>query len=249
VLRCRDPEAAARFYVDLLGARMVADAAPWGATCAVAFDEQVIALRAAGRSERSVLGGIYDAVGLRVVALLVDDIDALCARLEEAGRRVAEGVALPGQGAIRFAKDVDGCMLELIALTAKPPPRARMQVGLTVAAASASRRFYGETLGLAEQPPVPISRGITRHGFDVGGSTLTLWQPTRQPAPRPPETEPGLEAVAFRVASLGDTLDTLNARGAAPIPDPSSARPMCLLRDPDGNAIELIESSTARPAD
>lgn len=243
VLRCRDPEAAARFYVELLGARVVPDATPWRARCAVAFGEQVIAMRVAERPERSSPGGIYDAIGLRVVGLLVDDIDVLCAGLAGAGRRVAEGVALPGQRPIRFAKDPDGCMLELIACDAASPPRARLQAGLTAASAAASRRFYGETLCFVEQPPVAISRGITRHGFDVGPSTLKLWQPTRPPAARPPETEPGFEAIALRISSLGETLEALHTRGAVPMPlsEAASTRATHVVRDPDGNPIELID--------
>jgi catechol 2,3-dioxygenase-like lactoylglutathione lyase family enzyme len=230
------PEAAARFYTELLGADPVADPAPWRAAAAVRFGGQVIAFREAATHSRSQPGGIYDAVGLRVIGLRVADLDSICAGLMEAGHRVADAGALPGQRPIRFAKDVDGCMLELIGAGSDVSARPRLQVGLTVADADASRSFYRDELGFPEQPPAPISKKITRFGFDVGGSTLKLWQPTRPAAPRPPETEPGLQAILLR-------LQLPEATGKREVsPQPRT------LQDPDANPIELIPPDPTQPS-
>jgi len=220
VLATADPATAAAFYADVLGASPGPDASPWRADCAVAFGDQVIAFRRAGERQRSSPKGIYDAIGLRVVALFVADLDAVCERLEARGRRVAPGVDLPGKLSIRFARDSDGNTLELIGLVEAAPPPHPLQVGLTVRNADASRAFYSDELGLRPQPPAPISAGVTRYGFDVGPATLKLWQPVGDTAALPLHApgQIGIEAVVLR--------------GVAPAP----AR-----TDPDGNRIEWME--------
>ncbi len=221
VLATADPAGLAAFYQENFGAGRVADATPWRAEAAVSLGAQRLAFRRASEAERSSPKGIYDAIGLRVVALLVEDLDAVCARLEALGRRVAPGVDLPGRLAIRFARDPDGNTLELIGLGAPPPPRP-IQVGLTVRDAEASCAFYERELGLKAQPPAEISKGVTRHGFDAGGSTLKLWQPRGDTAAldAPREGQIGIDAVVLRVLRRGET-----------------AR---ILTDPDGNRIEVL---------
>ena len=85
--------------------------------------------------------GLYDGIGYRVLAFFVDDLDALIGRIEASGGRVAPGVDLPGKLRIRFAKDADGNMLELLGLD-EPGGYAlkdRVQVGMTVADVEALR--------------------------------------------------------------------------------------------------------------
>ena len=224
VLATADPAGLAAFYCDVLGGGARDDAALWRAEAAVAFGTQTIAMRSAEEPERSSPRGIYDAIGLRVVALMVENLDNVCARLEAAGRRVAPGVDLPGRGAIRFARDPDGNTLELIGPGSPPPPRP-LQVGLTVRDAAASCAFYEEELGLAAQPTAEISKGVTRHGFDVGGATLKLWQPVGDTAalPLPREGQIGIDSVVLRVLRREET-----------------AR---ILTDPDGNRVEVASAS------
>ena len=85
--------------------------------------------------------GLYDGIGYRVVAHFVDDLEALVARIEAAGGRVASGVDLPGKLRVCFAKDADGNMLELLGLEepAGVGLRERMQIGLTVSDVEKSR--------------------------------------------------------------------------------------------------------------
>ncbi len=221
VLAAAEPAAAAAFYRDVLGGRACADASPWRAEHAVAFGEQFVAFRQAEEPTRSSPKGIYEAIGLRVVALFVEDVDVVCGRLEATGRRAARGVDLPGKLAIRFARDPDGNTLELIGLGGTVPP-CPVQVGLTVRDAVASCAFYEREMGLRAQPKAEISKGVTRHGFDVGHATLKLWQPLGEvaalPAPRPGQI--GIDAVVIRALGRDET-----------------AR---VLSDPDGNRIELV---------
>lgn len=226
VLATADCEAAARFYREVLGGRVLEDPSVWRAGCAVGFGDQAIAFRPAAESRRSTARGLYDAIGLRVIALFVPDLDVLCDRLEAAGRRVATGVDLPGRLTVRFARDPDGNTLELIGLEGGACPTSPMQIGLTVRDAAASRAFYADTMGLPTQRPAPISKGVTRYGFDVGGATLKLWQPLGDTAalPRPAPGCIGIESVCMRV--VGD--DAMRAP----------------TFDPDGNLIEWLGGAT-----
>lgn len=223
-LASASPERLAGFYRDVLGAAAIGEAEPWGAVAAVGFGAQAVAIRAAIEPERSSPRGIYAGVGLRVLALFVADIDACCARLEQAGRRVAIGVDLPGKLAVRFARDPDGNTLELIGLQGGAVPPNPLQVGLTVRDEAASCAFYSAVPGLRAQPPAPISPGITRRGFDVGHATLKLWQPLGGTAELPASRAGaiGIDAVLLRLAGRADDV--------AP----------AALVDPDGNRLEWI---------
>lgn len=213
------PGALAEFYADVLGGAPCEDASPWSAERAVGFGRQVVAVRRAAESSRSSPKGIYDAIGLRVVALVVADVDAACERIEATGRRVAKGVDLPGHGPVRFARDPDGNTLELIGARGVVPTHP-LQVGLTVCDAAASCDFYERVLGLPAQPKAPISKGVTRHGFDVGSATLKLWQPLGDTGalPRAIRGAIGIDAVLLRGGDV--------------------ARAAHALEDPDGNRIE-----------
>jgi catechol 2,3-dioxygenase-like lactoylglutathione lyase family enzyme len=191
--------------------------------------------------------GLYDGIGYRVLAFFVDDLDALIVRIETNGGRVAPGVDLPGKLRIRFAKDADGNMLELLGLE-QPGGEAlqdRVQVGLTVADAENSRHFYGKVLGLAEHPSLPMRDDMTRYAFSAGRSTLKFWC---RPEPLPNlagamNASVGIRYVTIWVRNMDALARELEARGANIVVPPMQlpdAR-ICFVEDPDGNWIELAE--------
>jgi len=190
-------------------------------------------------------GGLYAGAGYRVLGLIVDDLEAVCRRIAARGRRVTTAPDLPGRWPIRFARDADGNMLELIGRPASAPPLAsdRLQVGLTVADATRIRRFYGETLALPEQAPAAMGGGMVRHAFSVGRSTLKLWA-RPEPLPRlsgPPGDAIGIRAVTLQVADPVAVRRALSARGV-PVADDahlSAAASSSWIADPEGNWIEL----------
>jgi catechol 2,3-dioxygenase-like lactoylglutathione lyase family enzyme len=241
-----DVAAASSFYTDVLGF----EALP-GPRARLRFGAQHIELIAPRPAPARAPGGLSDGTGMRVLGLLIDDLDAVCARIRARGRRVAEGVDLPGRLRIRFARDADGNMLELIGL---PEPagtrlRDRIQIGLTVADAERSRAFYGGALGLPEQPALPMGEDMTRFAFSAGGTTLKLWQ---RPEPLPSFAGPPLDALGIRfvLATLRDaerTLLALRQRGLALETAPSGLAPGiagCLV-DPDGNWLVLTHPDGA----
>lgn len=192
-------------------------------------------------------GGLYAGIGYRVLTLLLDDLDATCARLRAAGRRVADAPALPGRRPIRFARDADGNMLELIGWPADARRAGidRLQIGSTVADPARTRRFYGEQLGLTEQPSRPMGDGMTRHAFSAGRSTIKFWS-RPEDLPRlsgAPGAALGIRALCLPVERLDETLSELEARGvaisqASALPEDPRVR---WIQDPDGSWIALRE--------
>src|SRR5262245_2354877 len=80
-------------------------------------------------------GGTDKAIGIRLLAFILDDLDAVLARCDAKGhayRRMALPDSTPYQ--VAFSSDADGNALELVGLRkpAGPALTVRMQVGLTV---------------------------------------------------------------------------------------------------------------------
>jgi len=193
--------------------------------------------------------GLYDGIGYRVLAFFVDDLDDLIGRIEAGGGRVAPGVDLPGKLRIRFAKDSDGNMLELLGLEepAGAALKDRVQVGMTVANSDHSRQFYGQVLGLAEHPSLPMQGDMTRYAFSAGRSTLKFWS---RPEALPNfagalNASVGIRFVTLWVREIDALAAELEARGAKIVIPPMQlpdAR-IFFVEDPDGNWIEFAESA------
>jgi catechol 2,3-dioxygenase-like lactoylglutathione lyase family enzyme len=191
--------------------------------------------------------GLYDGIGYRVLAFFVDDLDDLIGRIEAGGGRVAPGVDLPGKLRIRFAKDADGNMLELLGLEepAGDSLEDRVQVGMTVANSENSRHFYGQVLGLAEHTSLPMRDDMTRYGFSAGSSTLKFWS---RPEPLANfagalNASVGIRFVTLWVRKIDALAAALEARGAKIVIPPMQlpdAR-IFFAEDPDGNWIEFAE--------
>lgn len=238
VLVTRDPDAARGFYTDVL---RFAEAPAGG----LVAGRHHIELREAPDAPRRT-AGIYDAVGIRVLAVFVDDLDGVIARVRARGRRIADASWLPGRLRVTFAKDADGNILELLGL---PEPAGaempdRLQIGLTVRDVAASRRFYGEVLGLPEQPPVEIGDGKVRYTFHVGRTVIKFWCPGEglPVASGPPEAAIGFRELRFEVDDADATCGALAATGVRvevpPVDAPGGGR-TAVVSDPDGNWLRL----------
>lgn len=243
-----DAAAAADFYAGVL------DFTHLGRS-SVGVDGRVERLRAGGndfeirdyaKPPPSATGGIYDAYGIRVIAVFVDDLDLVIERIRARGRRVADARDLPGKLRITFAKDPDGNMLELIGLPAPAGPEltSRLQIGLTVSDVDRARAFYGGVLALPEQPAVPIQAGILRHAFSAARTTIKLW---RSPEPcvshaGPPAAAIGVREIRFLVDDLAAVRAELCGRGAVIIEHVEAFGSTELgfhVVDPDGNHLRF----------
>jgi catechol 2,3-dioxygenase-like lactoylglutathione lyase family enzyme len=196
-------------------------------------------------------GGVEVAIGMRLLALIVDGahFDAVLARLDAAGKKHS---ALPVGDApyrVEFTKDPDGTVVELVGLKAPAGTSNanRLQVGLTVADIARSRRFYGELLGLPEQPPAKAGGALgERYAYTWGNTTIKFWRapgelPVRTGAPN---SRAGLRTFTAVVPDLDAAHAQLRAKDIpitlAPLELPGIAR-ILFFADPDGNWIELSQ--------
>jgi catechol 2,3-dioxygenase-like lactoylglutathione lyase family enzyme len=123
------------------------------------------------------LGGVDEAVGIRLFTLHFPDEAALTARFTAAGYP-APAFKDVGDGArAALVKDPAGFSLELVVKPGGPPDLyAGVEVGINVSDLKRSRAFYRDFAGLDELPPVKDSLlGVTQYPYRHGQTTVNLW--------------------------------------------------------------------------
>lgn len=199
-------------------------------------------------------GGVVGARGMRLLAFILDDLDAVLARFDS--------VAVPYQHlplpdrlpfCVAFSSDPDGNALELVGLK-RPAGDAfaeRLQIGLTVGDIARTQRFYSELLGFPLQPemPLPSSMGVVgnvRYAVTAGATTIKFWKigdglPSASGAP---EECTGIRLMRARVPDLAACRAELSALGI-PVRDvpQTGGAPAGVISDPDGNWIELLQGA------
>jgi glyoxylase I family protein len=194
-------------------------------------------------------GGVERAIGMRLLAFIVDDLDALLARLDAAGRRHSS-LPVPDSADFRvaFTKDPDGNVLELVGLRKPAGDRlkTRMQIGMTVADVERSRHFYGKQLGLPEEPVMKVGGAVgVRYGFTWGATTIKFWSvPGELPVQTgAPNERAGIRMFTAMVEDIAQARAELVQRDVPIVMDtelPGIAR-ILFFADPDGNWIELAQ--------
>jgi catechol 2,3-dioxygenase-like lactoylglutathione lyase family enzyme len=213
----------------------------------------VLKVLRSGKPPEAEPSGIDKAIGMRLLAFIVDDFDELLGRLDAAGHRHSS-LPVPDKLGYRvaFTKDPEGTVLELVGLKKPGGPalRARLQVGLTVTDVERSRHFYGEQLGLPEEPVMKLSGSGTqvseRYGFTWGASTIKFWQ---LPGERPVHTGALAQRAGVRYfTAMVEDLDAAHAELVAkdvPVRMPPRELPglakIMFIADPDDNWIELAQ--------
>lgn len=119
-------------------------------------------------------------------------------------------------------------------------------VSLLISDLTCARAFYGEVLGLEEDPARP-DLGYPGAWFTVGPDLqLHLLQlPNPDPHTGRPEHGGRDRHVAFVVDDLAALRARLDAAGVA-YTESRSGRAALFCRDPDGNALEWIQSASTR---
>jgi catechol 2,3-dioxygenase-like lactoylglutathione lyase family enzyme len=131
-------------------------------------------------------------------------------------------------------------------------------VGLAVTDLALSRRFYEELLGFEYQrelvPPdegaaklcqVEPPANLTAVYLTLDGFVLELLRFEREgnpPARHHPMNEPGLTHLSVTVEDLAGVVDRTPAYGGTVLADTAMGPAIC-IRDPDGQAIELLAAS------
>lgn len=245
--------AAKAFYRDLMGFEELSDLSMGeiGKMARVRAGNHVIKLYDFSRPAERVEGGTDKANGMRLLAFILDDFDGVLGRLEASGHKY-NPLSLPDASPLRvaFTNDADGNALELVGF--KKPPKdgftTRMQIGLTVADVQRSRHFYGELLGLKEEPEMklPASMGTignVRYGFQLGVTTVKFWGkgelPTKTGAPA---RYTGIRLITGHVEDTDAVHEELKRRGVdikVPPHDFQGLSRVMFITDPDGNFIEF----------
>ena len=248
-----DVLAATAFYRDVLGFEELPGLSMGeiGKMARLRAGNHVIKLYDFSRPAERVEGGTDKANGLRLLAFILDEFEAVIARLDATGHKY-DPLQLPDSSPLRvaFTRDADGNALELVGLKASPNKgwKTRMQVGLTVADVQRSRRFYGELLGLKEEPEMklPASMGTignVRYGFQLGSTTIKFWSkgelPTKTGAPA---RYTGIRLITAHVEDTDAVHEQLASRDVAikvPPHDFQGLSRVMFITDPDGNFIEF----------
>lgn len=250
------------FYGDVLGLEPMSPI-PFGEkTAAVFFPKAVIMQRfSVGAHEIKLIpgldstakqpGGIEAGIGFRMVNYPIGDIEAFKTRLEAHGYALPEIRKMEGSN-YRFGlmNDPDGNQVEFYYYEGEGPEgwQESIQIALTVSDADASRRFYGETLGLEELPSVPMPGRpeVTVHLFRSGPTTIKFWS---MGADLPNYAGRHLEAygnryIQYQMRDIDAAHEFVKARGATIELPPTAVESMPIdimfVADPDGIINEMF---------
>lgn len=143
------------------------------------------------------------------------------------------------------------------------PLQRLTHVGVGVSDLERSLHFYRDLLGFAYEHELEVAGEPTDTLLRLKGSSLKavylardgvriellhFASPPRPVVPRPrPMHELGLTHLSFRVADMDATLDALRAAGERVLEEtivrfPDFGAAACMIVDPDGQLIELVQS-------
>jgi len=137
-------------------------------------------------------------------------------------------------------------------------------VGLAVSDLARSRRFYEEVLGFTFKNEITVPDGATTHMFALeapiglraaylerDGWVLELLCPeaTTVTSRERPMNEAGLTHISICVADVEDTESKAAAYGGEVLADRGFKGMVSLIRDPDGQLVELLPMSYRRRLD
>ncbi len=127
-----------------------------------------------------------------------------------------------------------------------------VDLGIVVRDGEASLRFYRDTLGLEHVADTPAGGGATMHRLMCGTSLIKLMN-----YPQPPEAANpggGINAASgyrywtITVTNLDQMAESCQAAGYRVPVTPREIRPgvrIAMVEDPDGNWVELLETTSA----
>lgn len=191
VITVSDMAAAKKFYGDVLGLQPLPPIRFGESTDPVFFPGGATMERfIVGRHEIKLIpgvattkkhpGGVAHGIGLRMVNYPIADVEALKKRLADHGYPEPEIHKLPNSN-YRFGllEDPDGNQVEFFFYEGQGPEgwQESLHVALTVSDVEASRRFYGQVLGLPELSPMPLPLDPSRkvYFFQCGPTLIKFW--------------------------------------------------------------------------
>jgi catechol 2,3-dioxygenase-like lactoylglutathione lyase family enzyme len=196
-------------------------------------------------------GGVATGIGLRMVNYPIADIAAFRKRLADHGYPEPEIHKLPKSN-YRFGllEDPDGNQVEFFYYDGEGPDgwQESLHLALTVSDVEATRKFYGQVLGLPELPPMPLPLDASRnvYFFQCGPTLIKFWSfgpdlPNR--AGRHLD-EYGYRYIQYFVRDVDKAQELVKSRGAKidmpPRPVVSMPVDIMFVADPDGVINEMF---------
>jgi predicted enzyme related to lactoylglutathione lyase len=126
-----------------------------------------------------------------------------------------------------------------------------IDLGIVVRDIDASLAFYRDYLGLPYERSMPMSKTTTLHFLKAGTTSIKLWELTEPPGAAgttwPLDAQLGMRYITLTVSNLDDVLaEAGDGVGVKVIMGATQLMPgvrIAMLADPDGNAVELLESA------
>ena len=263
VITVSDMEAAQKFYGEVLGLEPMPPILFGDNTADVFFPNAVtmerfkvgtheIKLIPGLSSTKQHAGGVEAGIGFRMVNYPIADIEALKTRLRKHGHAEPQISAMPGSS-YRFGmlEDPDGNQVEFYTYEGDDGPpgwEETIHIALTVSDVEASRKFYGEVLGMSELPPVPMPGGDrTVYLFQNGPTIVKFWSYGKE---LPNRAGRHLDAYGYRyiqyaTKDIRAAYDFVKGRGAAIDLPPTvvfegGRLEITFVADPDGIINEMF---------
>lgn len=125
------------------------------------------------------------------------------------------------------------------------PGKESLDMGLLVGNIQANLRFYKDILGLKLMETAPVRLG-TMYRLRFGSSDFKLIEPKALPPKGPTgiEGQLGFRYVTFVIQDLSEVCGHLKEQGVEFVSPEREIRPgvrIALVKDPDGNVVELLE--------
>lgn len=124
-----------------------------------------------------------------------------------------------------------------------------IDLGIVVGDIETSLAFYRDYLGLPYERSMPMSKTTTLHFLKAGTTSIKLWELTEPPGAAgttwPLDAQLGMRYITLTVSNLDDVLAEAGD-GVKVIMGATQLLPgvrIVMLADPDGNAVELLESA------
>jgi len=259
VVSARDVDATIEFYGDALGLEQLATwKMPSGSTMLrFLAGESELKFIVSGQELRTFEGGAADALGIRLLALLlpVSQRSGIEKRFAAHGYDAVSYTQRPTY-AFGMARDPDGNQVEIVFVddSASAATFKQAQIGLTVSDAAAMNEFLADVIGLskvsAEKSP---SSGAVIHRYAMGVSQIKFWQ-GREGLPAHvggPSEIIGMSLLQFLVPDVDAVRQAVVSRGGSIHTEPfalGTSSTIMFVDGPDGILFEFAGPMLARLA-
>lgn len=202
--------------------------------------------------QESCKGGMDNAIGIRLLTLIVDDLDAIISRVREQNHHAPQIIDFNGVR-IAFTKDPDGNLIEFVDAAnsrnfefSNLEKNDRIQIGLCVEDAQASKHFYKNILEFSEHPEIDMGKGKKRYAFQGGDTLIKFWEADigQKKFTGRHFDKIGLRYFTYQVKSLDACYKHLLSRNVRIMQAPTDidgVAKILLFADPDDNCIEFVE--------